>query len=560
MTLLGFTGQTVSPPGLEEKVLVEPQLHFDEALACGRRLWIRGRLVDPALRQIVVQRSKWNRWRRKRPLAEQPRTIELETRVGGQSVCSTASVDSNNRFESAVEIDLPTARRGWRLARNRVLYQGRTLEKCCVVLAPPDDARAALAVLLPLDVTFSANGPERLARSESATALTPILQQLRRTGNKDSLYYLACVPVGCKVGQSELALAATTLGWPSGNFVLLQTESGQVEQALTQGLERLRWLLHGNLKLNLLNMEPAFANRIGNMHDANGDGATPERIVNYGQDARTLLSAEAVGGTALPMPVRLMRAGLVPRLPVVFCHGMLAFSTLKMELPENSNCFWALREFLHPRGFRVFFPQVAPTGSVAFRAGQLRDQILRWTDEPINLIAHSMGGLDARYLISQLGMADRVRSLTTVSTPHRGTALVDWFLANYRQRVPLLLALEAAGFNVDGFRDCCPAACREFNARTPDMPGVSYFSYGGEVPVSRVTAPLRRAWYMLTALEGPNDGMVSLASARWGEYLGTVHADHFAQTPDLKFIHPHEDFDPLRFYFRILEDLARRGF
>ena len=57
-----------------------------------------------------------------------------------------------------------------------------------------------------------------------------------------------------------------------------------------------------------------------------------------------------------------------------------------------------------------------------------------------------------------------------------------------------------------------------------------------------------------------SDGMVSLASARWGEYLGTVHADHFAQTPDMKFIHPHEDFDPLRFYFRILENLARRGF
>src|SRR5260370_41340612 len=155
MTLLGFTGQTVSPPGLEEKVLVEPQLHFDEALACGRRLWIRGRLVDPATRPVVARRSKWNRWRRKGAVAEQPRTIELETRVGGQAVRSTASLDSNNRFESAIEIDLPTARRGWRLAPNRVFYQGRTLEKCCVLLAPPDYARAALGVLLPLYFTCS---------------------------------------------------------------------------------------------------------------------------------------------------------------------------------------------------------------------------------------------------------------------------------------------------------------------------------------------------------------------------------------------------------------------
>ena len=556
MTLLGFTGQAVSPPGTPEQAIAKPQLHFDEALACGRRLWMRGRLVDPTARQKTAARSQWPRWRRKPTAVEQPKTIDIETRIASQPVKSMAVLDSEGRFETAVEIELPTARRGWRLARNRVSYQSQTLEKCCVVLTPPDEARAALVVLLPFEFTFEAQGPERLARSESAAELTPILQQLRRTGSKDAIYYLACVSPGGKVSQSQLALAATTLGWPAGNFVLLPSERGNIAQTIAQALDRLRWLMAGSLELRLLNREPALAAQIRGL----SNGAPVRQIVNHGEDPRALLGADVTTLTVPWSSLRPARAGLVPRLPVVFCHGMLAFSTLKMELPENSNCFWALREFLHPRGFRVFFPQVAPTGSVAFRARQLRDQILRWTDGPINLVAHSMGGLDARYLISHLGMAERVRSLTTVSTPHRGTALVDWFLANYRQRVPLLLALEAAGFNVDGFRDCCPAACREFNARSPDMPGVTYFSYGGEVPVSRVTAPLRRAWYLLTSLEGPNDGMVSLASARWGEYLGTVHADHFAQTPDMKFIHPHEDFDPLRFYFRILENLARRGF
>jgi triacylglycerol lipase len=250
----------------------------------------------------------------------------------------------------------------------------------------------------------------------------------------------------------------------------------------------------------------------------------------------------------------------VPRAPVVFCHGMLAFSMLRMQVPEDPNCFSALRDFLQGRGFRTLYPAVAPTGGVIMRAGQLREQILRWTNEPVNLIAHSMGGLDARQMITHLGMAERVRSLTTVSTPHRGTHLVDWFLKNYRERVPLFLALEAAGFDVKGFSDCRPDACREFNAKTPDMPGVAYFSYGGDVAVSRVTPPLRRAWHILSTEEGPNDGMVSVASARWGEYLGTVHADHFAQTPDLKFIHPNEDFNPLAFYSLVLEGLARRGF
>jgi hypothetical protein len=54
--------------------------------------------------------------------------------------------------------------------------------------------------------------------------------------------------------------------------------------------------------------------------------------------------------------------------------------------------------------------------------------------------------------------------------------------------------------------------------------------------------------------------MVSLESARWGECLGVLQADHFAQTPDRVFIRPGEDFDALGFYSRLLEDLARRGF
>jgi triacylglycerol lipase len=83
---------------------------------------------------------------------------------------------------------------------------------------------------------------------------------------------------------------------------------------------------------------------------------------------------------------------------------------------------------------------------------------------------------------------------------------------------------------------------------------------GGEVAFGRVTPMLRRAWNLLTSLEGPNDGMISMASARWGEYLGTVHADHFAQTPDMTFVRPGEDFDALAFYCHLLEDLARRGF
>jgi triacylglycerol lipase len=92
------------------------------------------------------------------------------------------------------------------------------------------------------------------------------------------------------------------------------------------------------------------------------------------------------------------------------------------------------------------------------------------------------------------------------------------------------------------------------------MPGVAYFSYGGSVTQSRLTPFLRRAWTLLTRVEGPNDGMVSVTSARWGDYLGTIAADHLAQTPDGMFLRPGEDFDSAGFYFQLIEDLAWRGF
>jgi len=250
----------------------------------------------------------------------------------------------------------------------------------------------------------------------------------------------------------------------------------------------------------------------------------------------------------------------VTRHPIVFCHGMLACSMLRLQLRDDYNYFSVLRQFLEDRGFRVLFPRVLPTGGVVARAQMLGEQIRQWTSEPVNIVAHSMGGLDARYLISHLGMADQVRSLTTLSTPHRGSFMADWFSANFDRGVPLLGALRALGVSVEGFNDCRPSVCRIFNERTPDAPQVRYFSYAGEVPLHKVTPMLRRAWDLLTAAEGPNDGLVSVRSARWGEFLGTIYADHFAQTPDGLFVHPGENFDSLSFILHVVENLARRGF
>jgi triacylglycerol lipase len=532
------------------------ELRMEDVLASARRLWVRGQVIgcNPPTANGSPNGRWWGRWRRK-AAPPPPQTLHLETRIGGHVLTAAVPLDSGGRFEATFPTGLTVARRGWRVARHRIALAGMAAEKCSLAVLPPEDAHEALVILLPLEYTRTADGPRQLARSDFAARLTPLLRQFQHgSRGYPAVYYLGCEPPDAgPQHRVELALAATTRGWPNGTFVLLPAEAPAAAVVLADGLDRLRWLFAGGLDLSLLNLEPTAAAAIA-AREATEDRAAV-RFLDGPTPGPWHGTAESVRRGLRPV-----RARLVTRHPIVFCHGMLALSTLRMQLPKELNYFTPLGDFLRERGFRVLFPQVSPTSGVAERARQLREQVRAWTDEPINIIAHSMGGLDARHLITHLGMSAQIRTLTTIATPHHGTYLADWFCAAYGQRVPLLTAFRALGVNMDGFRDCRLAACRAFNAATPNVPGVRYFSHGGEVSPARISPALRRAWNLLTPVEGPNDGMVSVTSARWGEYLGTLHADHFAQTPDAVLLHPSEDFDSLGFYARLVEDLARRGY
>jgi triacylglycerol lipase len=246
----------------------------------------------------------------------------------------------------------------------------------------------------------------------------------------------------------------------------------------------------------------------------------------------------------------------VTRYPLVFCHGMLGYSVLRMRRINLETYFNGLRELLIDRGFRVLMPELGRTHSIEQRAEQLRRAIGRWTAEPVNIVAHSMGGLDARFLISKLGMADRVASLTTIATPHHGSYFADWFVDGFDAKVPFLRSLERLGLEVDGFHDCTRAACRVFNQSVPNSPNVRYSSYSAFQVARKIPPVLRRSHSLIARAEGANDGLVSELSARWGEHLATLRADHLSLVGE----RGPEYFDHLAFYSRIVDDLIRHGF
>jgi triacylglycerol lipase len=108
---------------------------------------------------------------------------------------------------------------------------------------------------------------------------------------------------------------------------------------------------------------------------------------------------------------------------------------------------------------------VAP---IPVRAAKLVEILGALPGERFNLIAHSMGGLDARYAITRLGLAGRVASLVTIGAPHRGTPLAEFPLARVTARALHLVALG----------DLTPAAVARFNREVPDVEGVAYGTTG----------------------------------------------------------------------------------
>jgi triacylglycerol lipase len=218
---------------------------------------------------------------------------------------------------------------------------------------------------------------------------------------------------------------------------------------------------------------------------------------------------------------------MFPRLraPLVLIHGMFGFDQLSIGPLARWEYFRHLPQRLRDAGNRVLVPRLSPTGGIVQRANQLQAFLdAHVPDGPLHLVGHSMGGLDARYLIARLPAGHRVLSLTTLGTPHRGSTFADWSARRLVRLVsPLLNRL---GIPTQGFLDLTTRAMKAFNANVLDRPGVRYFSVGGEWGWNWHNPSWHMSFPVVSRLEGPNDGLVSVSSAQWGESFEVWPGDH----------------------------------
>lgn len=269
---------------------------------------------------------------------------------------------------------------------------------------------------------------------------------------------------------------------------------------------------------------------------------------------------------------RIENAVCQTRYPVVMVHGIFFRDW------QFLNYWGRVPQALKKNGAVVYYGRQQSALSIADSAAEVKAEIERVLKESgaekVNVVAHSKGGLDTRYAISKLGMADKIASLTTINTPHRGCIFVDALLDSLPDP---LIHFTAARYNalfcklgddapdfLAGIKDLTASACAAFNENVPDSPKVYYQSSMSKMRSAKSAGfPLNLGYLLNKKYEGENDGLVSVSSAIYGHYLGLVSAGRRGISHGDMIDLTHENiqgFDVAEFYVQIFAGLKEKGF
>jgi triacylglycerol lipase len=184
------------------------------------------------------------------------------------------------------------------------------------------------------------------------------------------------------------------------------------------------------------------------------------------------------------------------------------------------------------------------TAGVARRASQLGGQVAAALGaggsldpaQATHIVAHSMGGLDSRCLLSPANPTPNslpIRSLTTIGTPHFGSPIADAVdHPDTPQEVndAIRAVMAKCDISLDGLRDLRTDRCKAFSATHPDRPGVDYSCVAGIgrpgfIKTWGLFVPLHE--FISLQTHEDNDGLVTRSSSLWGTSVGEWPADHF---------------------------------
>jgi len=242
------------------------------------------------------------------------------------------------------------------------------------------------------------------------------------------------------------------------------------------------------------------------------------------------------------------------KYPIVLAHGLGGFD----ELFGVYDYWFGIPNALRDGGAQVFVTTVSQLNSTEARGEQLIDQIeqiVAITGKPkVNLIGHSHGGLDIRYVAAV--RPDLVASVSSVASPHKGAELADFLrdnieegsfteavIAYFANSLGVVLDLLSGSSNpqdsIAAINSLTSEGLAAFNAQYPQgvpasacgsgasvVNGIRYYSWSGTGILTNVLDVSDGALALASFFYGEaNDGLVGRCSS----HLGSVIRDNYFQ-------------------------------
>jgi triacylglycerol lipase len=261
------------------------------------------------------------------------------------------------------------------------------------------------------------------------------------------------------------------------------------------------------------------------------------------------------------------------KYPVLLVHG----AGFRDKTLGFINYWGRIPKLFSKYGVEVYYGGTDAWGSIEKNAEIIKSKIngilQEKKAEKVNIIAHSRGGLEARYLISSLNMDHVVASLTTISTPHYGVKAM-----NIAMELPNGLYKFCSFFvnlwfrilgdkNPDFFsssRQLSEKYSVEFNKCNPNKENVYYQSYAAMMKYFFSDIIFIIMNPIITVADGDNDGLCPVNSARWGDFKGVITTQgvfgiSHSGVIDLYRLN-YKGVNLLDIYLNIVKGLSEKGF
>ena len=256
------------------------------------------------------------------------------------------------------------------------------------------------------------------------------------------------------------------------------------------------------------------------------------------------------------------------KYPILLVHGFVlkdvwffsAFGKIPVELRKA--------------GYVVYTSNNDGIGTIENNAKQLKKQINKILKkekvDKINIIAHSKGGLDSKYMITELNMEDKIASLTTICTPHKGSQIADKILSSPKWVLKPLILLFNSFYKILGDQKPDVLKSGQQLQTSGDLTNKT-INFSSKVYCQSYSAVLKNSKddflmaipyifskkYEKTA----SDGLVSQASSKFGKYKGVCIEDSISHTEIVDLMTNKSEKEKVyKFYKNICKGLAKKGF